>query len=175
MTETTEKISAILNTEEELEEVITQLIAKSVSFADISIQGTPTQLKEKYGVQFIDPEVIQNSRRPPKKEAFLQDDFGWVLSYSFAIPFIVCIILGIFIIGDIRSTYDNIFYGIVGAIVGAIIGFVISYSIKLNHDKKIVKQEKAGGYVLWVTTHDQKQHEEVLEILKKHHPEHIRT
>ncbi|TAL61799.1 MAG: hypothetical protein EPN84_07380 [Legionella sp.] len=170
----TQKISAIIHDENELETVITQLIAESVAFSDISVQGSPKQIKDKYGVQFIDPEVLQDSKNPPTKEAFLKDDVGWVISYSFTIPFIICIILGIFIIGDIRSTTDNYVYGFFGAIVGAVVGFASAYAVKRNYEKKVAQQEKKGGFVLWVTTHDPEQHEQVLQILKEHHPENIK-
>lgn len=171
---TTEKISAILSNEEELELVITQLIAESVARSDISVQGTPEQLKDKYGICFIDPEVIQKSEYPAVNEPYLNDDFGWIVGFSFAIPLFLCLIIGIFIIGDIRSTADIWLYGILGAIVGAGLGFFIAKSVKLAHEEKIRKQEKKGGYVIWVTTHSKKQHQQVIEILKRHHPQRIK-
>lgn len=170
----TEKISAIISNEEELEIAITQLIGESVARSDISVQGTPEQLKDKYGVCFIDPEVIQESKNPPIKEPFLNDDFGWVVGFSFAIPLFVCLIIGIFIIGDIRSSSDVWLYGIFGAIIGTILGFFIAKKVKQTHEQRIMKQEKKGGYVLWVTTHSKKQHQQVLKILKRHHPQHIK-
>ncbi len=171
---TSDKISAIIHSDKELEDTINELIAESVARSDISIQGNPEQLKEKFGESFIHPEKIQDSRNPPVTEAFLGDDFGWVVGFSFAIPLFVCLILGIFIIGDVRSTYDIILYGILGAIVGSIIGFFCSRAVKQHHDSKIKKQEKEGGYVLWVTTHSKEQHDQVLKILKKHHSGHIK-
>ena len=97
------KISAIISNEKELEDVITQLIAESVARSDISVQGTPEQINEKYKVYFISPEIIQESRHPPVKDPFLNDDFGWVVSFSFAIPLFICLIIAIFIIGDVLS------------------------------------------------------------------------
>lgn len=170
---TSDKISAIISNEEELEDIINQLIAESVARSDISIQGSPGQLKEKFGTGFIKPEVIQHSRNPPITDPFLDDDFGWVLGFSFAIPLFVCLIIAIFIIGDIRSSYDNWLYGILGTIVGTAIGLFCVNKVKKNHDKKILNQEKKGGYVLWVTTHSKAQHQQVLKILKKHHSGHI--
>lgn len=77
-----EKISAIIRNEEDFELVITQLIAESVARADISIQGSAEQLKDKYGVCFIDPKVIQDSEYPAANEPFLNDDFGWAVMQS---------------------------------------------------------------------------------------------
>ncbi len=171
---TTETISAIISNEEELEIVITQLIAESVARSDINIQGTPEQLKEKYGVDFVDPEVIQESDYPPVRDPYLNDDFGWIVGLSFGIPLFICLIIGIFIIGDIRSTSDIWLYGILGAIVGSIIGFFIAKAVKNNHDSKIIEQERKGGFVIWVTTHSKEQHDQVINILKKHHPQHIK-
>ncbi|KGP62467.1 hypothetical protein EP47_14465 [Legionella norrlandica] len=166
-------ISAIIENEEELEVAITQLIAESVARADISVQGSPEQLKEKYGDRFVAPEIIQESKHPPVREPYLKDDFNWIVGFSFSIPLFICLSIGIFIIGDVRSAFDIFLYGILGAIVGSIIGYIISSKIKNTHDKRIEKQEKKGGFVLWVTTHSQQQQEQVIKILKKYHPEHI--
>lgn len=171
---TTDKISAIISNEEELEVVITQLIAESVARSDISIQGTPEQIKDKYGVCFIAPEVIQESNEPPVQDPYLNDDFGWIVGFSFAVPLFICLIIAIFIIGDIRSPTDNWFYGILGAIIGSAIGFMLAKKVKKKHDDRIIKQEKKGGFVIWVTTHSPKQHQQVIKILKRHHPQHIK-
>jgi hypothetical protein len=170
----TEKISAIIRNEEELELVITQLIAESVARADISIQGSAEQLKNKYGVCFIDPKVIQDSEYPAVNEPFLNDDFGWVVGLSFAIPLFICLIIGIFIIGDIRSTSDIWLYGILGAIIGSALGFFIAKTVKSSHDEQIKKQEKKGGYVIWILTHSKKQQKQVMDILNRHFADSIK-
>lgn len=162
------KISAIISNEHELELIISDLIAQTVGRHDISVQGTPTQLADKYGVPYIAPEVIQDSSNPPQKESFMQDDFAWVLGFSFSIPLVICIIIGIFLIGDIRSTADNIIYGILGAIIGSFIGYVIANAVKNHHERAINLQEKRGGFVLWVTYKTQDQEHEIIAILHKH-------
>lgn len=169
----TRKVSAIIDNEEELEIAITQLIAESVARSDISVQGTPEQLQEKYGDCFVNPEIIQQSQHPPLTEPYLKDDFNWIVGFSFSIPLFICLIIGIFIIGDVRSAFDILLYGILGAIIGSIIGYLIAKKVKTTHDKRIRKQEKKGGFVLWVTTHSEKQQQQVIKILEKHHPENI--
>lgn len=169
-----EKISAIISHETELEQLIMQLLAESVARSDISIQGSPEQIKESYGVNFIDPQTIQESSNPPMTEPVLEDDFGWVVGFSFAIPLFICLIVSIFIIGDIHSSEDNWHYGIVGAIVGSILGFIVAYSVRKRHAFKITEQEQKGGFVIWVTTHSETQRLQVISILKQHHPQNIK-
>lgn len=163
----TEKMSAIIRNEKELEVVITQLIAESVARSDISIQASADQLKDKYGVSFIDPKVIQDSEYPAVNEPFLNDDFGWVVGLSFAIPLFVCLIIGIFIVGDVRSTSDIWLYGILSAIIGSALGFFLAKSVKNSHDEQIKKQERKGGYVIWILTHSKKQQKQVMDILNR--------
>ena len=50
----TSKISAIVRDEHILEVVIHELLAQSVSRADISVQGAPAKIKEKYGIGIVD-------------------------------------------------------------------------------------------------------------------------
>ncbi|HRD71047.1 MAG TPA: SoxR reducing system RseC family protein [Legionella sp.] len=170
----TERISAIIPNEEELEKAVTQLLAESVARSDISVQGNPKQLSEKYGFSTVKPGDIQNSTYPPVKEPFLNDDFGWVVGLSFAIPLFICLIIGIFVIGDINSNSDIIIYGLLGAIIGSLIGYGISKTIKSNREQSIDLQEERGGFVLWVVTHSPEQHHQVMNILKEHHPKNIR-
>lgn len=169
----TSKISAIVRDEHILEVVIHELLAQSVSRADISVQGAPAKIKEKYGLDYIAPKVVQDSSSPPTEEPFLNDDFGWVVAFSFALPFIVCIIIGIFIIGDVRSNSDNLLYGISGAVIGAIIGYLLARCVKHRHEHKIRQQEEQGGYVLWVVTHTPIQQQEVMHIVQSYNAEHI--
>jgi len=170
----TQKISAVIPSDKKLERVITKLMSESVARADISVQGTPEEIKEKYGVSFIDPELIQDSAYPPTKEPFLNDDFGWVVGFSFAIPFFICLVVAIFIIGDIRSLSDNILFAILGGIVGTAIGLSIAILVKKNHDKKLAQQESKGGFVIWVTTHSDEQYRQVIRILKRYRPENMK-
>ena len=169
-----EKISAIISNEKELEELITQLLAESVARSDISIQASPGKIKEKYGERFINPQTIQESNNPPITDPILEDDFGWVVGFSFAIPLFVCLIFSIFILGDVHSSEDSWYYGTIGAIVGSIIGFLIASYIRKKHKDKIIKQEQKGGFVIWVTTHSETQRQQVISILKKHHPKNIK-
>ncbi len=170
----TDKISAIIQNEEQLERVIGQLIAESVARSDISVQGDPEKIKDKYDVSYISPEVIQKSKQPPVEEPYLNDDFGWIVGFSFAVPLFICLIIAIFIIGDIRSPSDNLFYAIVGAAVGSALGYLLARTVKKKREERILKQEKKGGFVLWVTTHTKEQHQQVLRILKQHHSRHIK-
>ncbi|CEK11717.1 hypothetical protein [Legionella hackeliae] len=74
-------ISAIVSSESVLEEIITKLTEKTVARHDINVQGSPTKIAEKYGKSYVDPDIIKESRNPPKKEHFLEDDFGWVVGF----------------------------------------------------------------------------------------------
>lgn len=167
-------ISAIISTENELELAITELLAESVPRLDISVQGSPQQIKKQYGLSFIAPEIIQNKIHPPIKEPYLKDDMGWIIGFSFAIPFFICLVLGVFVAANIRSTPEVLFYGIIGGLVGAFIGFFIARRVKRKYEDKLIQQEKLGGFVIWVTTHNEAQHEQVMGILKKYHMKNIR-
>ncbi|MBA2656305.1 MAG: hypothetical protein H0U70_04890 [Tatlockia sp.] len=159
------KISASIACEDRLEILINELIGKSVARTDISIQGSPAQIKDKFGLAYVEPKVIQSSSNPPMKEPFLNDDFGWVLGFSFAIPLIVCLILGIFVIGDITSIRDNVIFGIIGALIGSILGLFLYSLINKKHNRRIKKQEQKGGYLIWINTHNSQQYQQVMDIL----------
>lgn len=169
------KISAIIDNEEELENVINQLVAEVVARSDISVQGSPDQVEKKYGRSYVTPETIQGSYIPPKKEHFLRDDFGWVIGFSFALPLVICLIVAIFIIGDVRSLSDNLFYGCAGALVGGVIGGLCAKMIQRQQKKQTIKQENKGGFVLWVITHDEQHTEKVVNILNDHHAQDIKV
>lgn len=166
---TEKKITALVASEQGLEFIISELLAKSVARTDISVQGSPELIREKYQVSYIDPGVMQSSTNPPMTEPFLNDDFGWVQGFSFAIPFILCIIISIFIIGDVRSPHDNLFYGFIGGCIGAVVGYIISSKITKRRNQKIQNQEAKGGYLIWITTHTAEQYQEVMNILVKNH------
>lgn len=170
---TSKKISAIIENEKELEIIITELAEKSVGRQDISVQGTPGELDEQYGTPFLDPDILQHSANPPKKEPFLMDDFGWVLGFSLGIPIFIFVAIGIFLLGDFRSLQDNLFYGAMGIIVGAIIGSILAGFLKLYRNMIIKKQEKKGGFVLWVNATSQEQISNIIHILEKHHAKQI--
>ncbi|MBA3537233.1 MAG: hypothetical protein H0T84_11595 [Tatlockia sp.] len=169
------KISALVSSENKLEILIGELLGKSVARTDISIQGTPEQIEDKFGHCFIDPTLIQSSANPPMKEPFLNDDYGWVLGFSFSLPFFICLITGIFIIGDITSTRDNLVYGFIGALIGSILGLFLYSLTRKRHDRKIRKQEKKGGFLIWINTHSSQQYQQVMEILFKNRAHNINT
>lgn len=167
------KISAIIDSEQELEIIITELSEEVVGRQDISVQGSPGELDEQYGTPFPDPDILQHSAHPPKKEPFMMDDFGWVLGFSLGIPIFIFVAIGIFLLGDFRSLKDNLFYGGIGIIVGAIIGSILAGFLKLYRNMIIKKQEKKGGFVLWVNATSQEQMSKIIHILEKHHAKQI--
>ncbi|WP_019218025.1 AtpZ/AtpI family protein [Legionella tunisiensis] len=114
---------------------------KAIGRQDISAQGSPGELAEQYGTPFPDPNSLQHSTDPPKKEPFMMDDFGWVLGFSLGIPIFIFAAIGIFLLGDFRSPKDNLFYGGIGVIVGAIIGSILAGFLKLYRNM-IIKQER---------------------------------
>lgn len=166
-------ISAIISSETVLERVIAKLTEKTVARHDISVQGSPEKIAEKYGKPFVKPDEIQESVNPPKKEHFLRDDFGWVIGFSFAIPVFIFVTIGVFLIGDVRSPSDNLFYGVLGAVIGAIAGALLAKFISKRQNKQIRRQERKGGFVLWITVTSEKQVKEALSILKGYHAREI--
>ena len=167
------QISAIVRNEKDLETIINELMEETVSRHDISIQGSPHDVAAEYGTSYLNPLILQKSNHSPKKEPFLHDDFGWVLGFAFSTPFFIGIIIGIFIIGDLRNTYDVLFYGGWGALIGALIGLILSLIIKAHHNHIISKQEQKGGFALWITVTTDDQLNKVKQILKKYHASHI--
>lgn len=168
-----EKISAVLNNAAVLEKVIHKLEQKMIARHDITVQGSPDQLEDLYGKEYVNPKTIKESHHPPQKEPFLNDDFGWVMGFAFALPIFLCAIVGILIAADTVSTSNNYMYGAFGALFGAAIGAVITGLIKKHHDKIICRQEKKGGFVLWVRVNSASQKKHVLSILKKHKARHV--
>lgn len=166
-------LSCLIGHEDELEKIISELMEKAVARHDISIQGDPAALSKKYGQAFVNPNIVQHSRNPPKKNPFLGDDFGWVLGFSFTLPVILCVIFGVFFVGNLNDPSDNILYGILGFIIGSLIGWKITNTIKNNRKNKIAKQEEQGGFILWVVAHDEKQEALIQSILAAHKALHI--
>lgn len=169
------KISAIFRDEMEMEIAITALKEQTVGLQDVSVQGSPADFQNKLGVSYISPESTQTLKEPPKTEPFLQDDFGWVIGFSFSVPLFIGIIIGVFVIGDVNSMSDNILFGLLGAVAGSAVGYLLANFIKSIHDKKIRKQENKGGYVLWVTVRDKEQENHVIELLKKYNGVNIKV
>ena len=171
---TTQKITAIIREEQTLELIIHKLLEKTVARHDISVQASPDEIAAHYGSTEMRPDMMQNSESMPKKEAYLQDDFGWSLGFSFSIPLFIGLVVGIFIIGDVRSLHDNIFWGIIGAVIGGTVGFIIMTIIKTIKARKIKHQENHGGLVLWVTVHSQQQKLAALQVLKDYNAQNVR-
>ncbi|MBA4697151.1 MAG: hypothetical protein H2069_07180 [Legionella sp.] len=161
------KVSAIVSNEARLERIIHRLLLKTVDRHAISIQGSPTQIAEKYGTPYVEPSVIQQSNNPPKQEFFLEDDYGWALGFSFAIPFFLCIVVAVFLLGDVQSIKDNLIYGSLGAVVGLFAGWAVATLVKHHQKRWIQAQESRGGFVLWVTVTSDEQAMKVVRILKR--------
>lgn len=164
----TEEISAIVSSEDQLENMITELIKDAVARHDISVQGPPSELLTRYGVSYIDPAIIQHSDNPPKKEVFLWDDFGWVLAFAFSIPVAIFSIFAIVIFNDFQSVITNFFIGIAGGLFGAVIGALVSLFIKKRQDAMVSCQEQKGGFVLWITVSSPDKLKEIISILRKY-------
>lgn len=171
----TRKISAIVRSEPRLETIIESLIPNVVALHDVSVQGSPEKMANKYGLKFIKPDFIQQNNSSPKQEPFLKDDFGWVLGFSFSIPLFLGIIIGVFFIGDVRLLEDNFLYGFLGGLIGAALGFFLSNIIKKHHLNSQHCQEEKGGYVLWITVSSDDQMTEVVNILEKYNAIHIQV
>lgn len=167
-TVSTRKISAILSSEHRVERVFNKLTQTTVARHDITIQGDPNAIADKFGTQYLEPGIVQRSSNPPKKEPYLADDFGWLMGFSFSIPMFIGIVIGVFIIGDVRSLTDNLIFGLLGAIVGSAIGYLISRLITLSREKAHRKQENQGGFVIWITITKDSQINEVMDTLKKY-------
>lgn len=173
--ETTKKISAIFRNEKKLEKAITELTAETLALHEVSVQGSAAELKERFGKEYIKPETLQKIRSfTPKKEPFMHDDFGWLLGFSFSIPFFIGIVVGLFTGGDLTYYWDNLLYGVIGGIVGGGIGYLCMQLVKKRRFSSINKQEKAGGFVLWAISSDNQQEQAILAIIHKYGGEHIK-
>jgi hypothetical protein len=170
----TRTLSAIVSSEGVLELIINKLTETTVARHDISVQGSPAKIEHEYGKPYVGPETLQENPAAPKTEHFLRDDFGWVVGFSYGIPVFICVVIGIFIIGDVRSPSENLFYGVLGAIVGAIAGTFLSRWIRNRQTEQIRKQERAGGFVLWITVTTDEQINEAVNILKGYHAREIK-
>ncbi len=122
----------------------------------------------------MNPVSLQTSTNPPMQEPFLNDDFGWVVGFSFSIPLVLSLAISIFVIGDVRSNADNWLYGSIGLIAGTLIGSLMAFIVKRSRDHKQIKQEKKGGFLIAVSTHNEEQHREVMNLLKKYRAQNIK-
>lgn len=162
-------VSAVISNEKALEDLVNELIEVAVDRHQISIQGSPEKLAKAYGQPYVDPDIIQHSRNAPRQEPFLMDDFGWILAYAFTIPMIIGVVVGIFLVGDLFSIADNFLFGAAGGAVGAVFGFLLYKIIKAHREREHDKQEKKGGFVIWVQVESEAQIQEIENILKKYH------
>lgn len=169
------RISAIVPTEVELEKLIGDLTEQIVNRHEISIQASPEKLTEVFGKPFVNPEVIQHSIAPPTREPFLLDDFGFVLGFAFAIPFVIGIVLGIFVFGNLFSVSDNLLYGTAGGLIGALPGAALALFLNIHRKNAARKQEKAGGFVVWIEVDSEEKMHDILPFLRKYHAGHIES
>lgn len=151
------KISAICATENRLEIITKKLTEKIVAQHDISVQKS-----------IADPHTVQEQVTTSYKEPFLFDDYGWVLGFSFAVPVFICMIIGIFIVGDVRSLSDNILYGLIGGFIGVLIGGFATHKVKKIHERKRRNQEEKGGFVIWITVRSEDQMRQAVALLQKY-------
>ncbi|WP_419420585.1 hypothetical protein ACNVED_04590 [Legionella sp. D16C41] len=170
----TRKISAILSSQHRVERVFNKLTQTTVARHDITIQGTPADLADKFGEQYVEPDVVQRSADAPKQEPYLADDFGWLKGFAFSIPMFIGIVVGVFIIGDVQSLTDNLLFGFLGALIGGAIGYVISRFITISRENAHRKQANQGGFVIWITINNENQINEVMNILKKYGADNIK-
>ncbi|KTC75630.1 hypothetical protein Lbir_0350 [Legionella birminghamensis] len=170
----TNKISAIFRDERTLEKAISHLTEKTLSLGEVSVQGPPSEMLQKFGKSYISPETLQKAEEfSPKTEPYMHDDFGWKQGFSISIPMFIGIILGLLAGGELRYYYDNVILGAIGGLIGAVIGFFIMKSIRQSRISKIEKQERMGGFVLWLVCTNEQQQQAIFSILKEHHAENI--
>ncbi len=167
------KITALFRSEPRLEKVIQKLTEKAVAHHDISVQDAPQKIINTFGVNTIDSMNLQNNQQTPTKEPFLSDDRNLLISFSFSIPLFIGLVIGVFIIGDVRILADNIIFGFLGAVIGGVVGFICSKYVRRISANKTKFQQKNGGFLLWVTVHDNETVPVVMDILKKHNAENI--
>jgi hypothetical protein len=172
---TTNTISAIISHEDELESLVEDLIKTTAARHQISVQGSADKMNKVFGTPYVDPTNIQHEKGAPQTEPFLKDDFGWILGYSFSIPLVIGIVLGVFVIGDIHSLSDNLLYGSLGGFLGGILGAICAMLIKKRWDDAIKKQEHLGGFVIWVQLTEKDNVDDIYKVLNKHHASHIET
>ncbi|STX50802.1 Uncharacterised protein [Legionella busanensis] len=165
----TRKISAILSSEHRVERVFNKLTQTTVARHDITIQGNPSDLADKFGTQYLEPDRVQESKDAPKKEPYLADDFGWLKGFTFSIPMFIGLVIGLFIGGDLRDNFtDNLIFGLIGAIIGGAVGYIISRLITHRREKAHRTQANQGGFVIWVNITNENQIEEVMDVLKQY-------
>lgn len=170
----TKKISAIFRDEKTMEQAISHLTEETLALHEISVQASPAELKSSYGKSFVSPEVLQkDSPNTPKQEPFMRDDYGWLLGFSFSIPFILCIIVGLFAGGDLTDYHDNLIYALIGAIIGGGIGYYFMQQVKKKRNTTLKKQESIGGFVLWAMSTVDEQDQKIIAIFQQHGGENI--
>lgn len=162
------KISAIVHHEDILETIVYELMEEAVARHEISIQGSPHHLAHQFGSAYLNPAILQHSSSSPKKEPFLRDDFGWLLGFSIAIPLFIGIVIGAFVVGQLHSLFHIILYGSIGALFGIAIGLCLFMLIIKHHRNFIRRQEKKGGFVLWIHVDTDEKINIVMDILKKY-------
>ncbi|MCW8451065.1 hypothetical protein [Legionella quinlivanii] len=170
----TNKISAIFRDERTLEKTISHLTEKTLSLGEVSVQGPPSKMVEKFGRPYVNPETVQKAEDfSPKQEPYMHDDFGWAQGFSISIPMFVGIILGLLAGGELNHYADNLVFGVIGGLIGAAIGFGLMKSMRNARIAKIEKQEHMGGFVLWLACTNEQQQQAIFSILNEHHAENI--
>ncbi|MGQ3888722.1 hypothetical protein ACQUW5_06770 [Legionella sp. CNM-1927-20] len=165
----TRKISAILSSEHRVERVFNKLTQTTVARHDITIQGSPSAIADKFGTQYLEPNRVQESKDAPKQEPYLADDFGWLKGFAFSIPMFIGLVIGLLIGGDLRDDItDNLIFGFIGALVGGAVGYFISRLITLRRTKANREQANQGGFVIWISITNEDQINEVMDILKQY-------
>lgn len=162
-------LSFIIKKQRHLDKIIRQLLAQCVARSDIAVHGNTNKTND--ANQQVKASFSASQHHDDNKvsieQPYLKDDYGWAVGFSFSIPLFVCLVISVFILGDIQSNHDILVYGLCGLAVGTVLGLAMAFVVHYFRKRNAKKQEQQGGYLVSVTLHNDDQQQGVQKVLHK--------
>jgi hypothetical protein len=170
-----EEIVAILHSQEEIESVSDSLFNLGFSQDELSIQGSPGQLKDSLGQEYINPVMLKDNPMTPRKEFVMSEDIKWGLSFVIAMPMAVGMVASILLFTDIvtHSYWRIAMHAAIGGIGGLMLGIALASALNNMRDQYIKRQSRLGGFVVWILTPTPEKYRLAQNILRAHHADYI--
>ncbi|MCW5588399.1 MAG: hypothetical protein KIT27_01925 [Legionellales bacterium] len=168
------QISAIINSEQKMENLVKALMAHGFAMHDIVVQASAEKLDKQFSQKYIDPKKLQKNPRTPKSFPLLRDELGWTLGFMIGLPMFFIIILGLLLFGDGDSIAHNYRVLLVSVVVGLIPGSLLAQWYHHRRTLREHHQFQHGGKVIWIHAIGQNQIDQANSLLKKCHAKMIR-
>lgn len=162
----------IFDNQVNLDKAVSELEATEFPRHDISVLGTQSEVKEKFGSRTISPDKVENDMEAPRNISVRPEEKTIGGSVLVAVPAYLGGCAGLLAVNP-ASNFVMLVAVAVGSGLGVLLGATALMVIRQHLRKRIDKQIRKGGLLLWVKTLDAKREEKAKNILRKHGARHV--